>query len=272
MPINFVIFTLILLLTLLIYKIFLLKNETFIENKPTIYCIMITGKDDQRICFAKESVNNFKEQFYKNKKLIIINQTDKLVSDLKDQDIAEFSILGQNIGDLRNLALQMVPINALWTVWDDDDYRSLDYLTMLQMEMEKNNSDIVLFTNRIECNLYSKFVWRIRLRSGFVTLLAKQDLRVKYKSVNTMEDIDIISDFRALGKKIHIWKNDNPEIYIRLVHANNTSLFVDKNKKSIKNHDSPCNINNYNEFNIPEKDRERILNFMFGYFKQCLES
>lgn len=268
---NFIIFVLILVLVVLIYKIVLLKRETFIE-KPDIYCIMITGKDTQRLCLAKFAIKNFKDQFYPNKKLIILNQTKKVVSTLSDPLIAEFMIPGQTLGDLRNIALQMVPINALWTVWDDDDYRSQDYLTLLQNQMEKNKSDVVIFTNRIECNLYSKFVWRIRLRSGFVTLLAKQDLRVKYKSINTMEDVDIISDFRALGKKIEIWNNDNPEIYIRLVHGNNTSLFVDKNKKLIENHGSPCNNSNYNEFNIPEHDQERILNFMFNYFKECLEN
>lgn len=272
MHLDLLIITLTVFLIFLILKIYFIKKEAY-ENfhpNPVIYCIMITGKDDQRLCFAKRAINNFHEQDYSYKKLIIINHNSTPVYYGGD-DVEEFPVpISTTLGDMRNIALQMVPINACWTIWDDDDYRTNDYLSLLQSQMKKSKCDVVLFTNRLECNYNNKSVWRMQLRTGFVTVLAKQDLRIKYKSVDTMEDTNLIYDLKSLGKKLHVWNNETtPEIYVRLIHNNNTSLFVQKDKSNPSN----SNIkNNYNEFDIDKQTQEKVMNFILNHFKGCLEN
>lgn len=202
-----------------------------------VYCIMITGKDTDRIRLARKSVQNFIEQDYKFKKLVIINHHSESVVSNPEGAVYEFKVpkAGNTLGDLRNIALQLVPIDAIWTVWDDDDYRSPDYLSVLYSQMKRTNADVVLFTNRYEYNSNTKFVWEMQLTTGFVTVFAKQDMRIRYLQKDSMEDTQLIDDFRKLEKKIYIYEND-PMMYIRLVHSNNTSKYVNKEKTSINRH------------------------------------
>ena len=229
------------------------------EPEPVwVYCIMITGKDRSRICFAKKSVNNFLNQDYKYKKLVIINHSQLPVThDPSSNNVFEFHVPreGNTLGDLRNIALQLVPIDAIWTLWDDDDYRSPNYLSFLYQNMVSSRSDVVLFTRRYECNYNTKFVWEMEIPSGFVIVFAKQDLRVKYLQKDSMEDVKLIDDFKKLGKKINVITND-PSIYIRLVHTNNTSLYVNKHKTEvIQNNDNDTYLEKY----VDDRTRYEVL-------------
>ena len=245
----------ILLFTLIIY-FYIYKPK---EPEPVwVYCIMITGKDRSRICFAKKSVENFLSQDYKYKKLVIINHSQlPVLNESSSNTLYEFHVprSGNTLGDLRNIALQLVPINAIWTLWDDDDYRSTKYLSFLYNNLISSKSDVVLFTRRYECNYNTKFVWEMEIPSGFVIVFAKQDLRVKYLQKDSMEDVQLIDDFRKLGKKINVITND-PSIYIRLVHNNNTSLYVDKYKTKLI--DTQKNIK-YHEKHVDDSTRNEIL-------------
>lgn len=201
-----------------------------------VYCIMITGKDDARMCFARKSVQHFLQQDYPYKKLLIINHHphEKVLKDNDNDIMFELKVPKENnsLGDLRNIALQLVPIDSIWTVWDDDDYRIPSYLSILYNQMYASGADVVLFTRRYECNYNTSFVWEMELKTGFVFVFAKQDLRLRYMSKDSMEDTNIISDFKKLKKKIHIFEND-PNFYIRLVHSNNTSLYINKEKTEV---------------------------------------
>ncbi|MCZ6913924.1 MAG: hypothetical protein O7C59_05330 [Rickettsia endosymbiont of Ixodes persulcatus] len=62
--------------------------ESFQQVKSSInksiYCLMITGKDDYRYEFAKISIINFLMQTYDNKYLVIINHGQVKLIDEKD--------------------------------------------------------------------------------------------------------------------------------------------------------------------------------------------
>ena len=174
------------------------------------------------------------------------------VNVLETLNVHEFKVskTQNTLGDLRNIALQLVPIDSIWTVWDDDDYRSPDYLSILYNQMKQTNADVVLFTNRYEYNKNTQFVWEMQLTTGFVTVFAKQDMRIRYLQTDSMEDINLIEDFRKLKKKIHIYQND-PMMYIRLVHTNNTSKYVNKEKKNVRNFNSQST---YSEIDVTDLD------------------
>mgnify|MGYP001248267730 CR=1 FL=1 len=60
----------------------------------------------------------------------------------KDDDrILEVFIDNEEIklGTLRNIALQFVPPNAIWTTWDDDDWRHPNYISIMMKKMLNKN-------------------------------------------------------------------------------------------------------------------------------------
>lgn len=219
---RFIIALVILILTIS----FLVLKETNTYDGP-ICCIMITGKDEKRLQYARKSINNFLEQTYKNKLLVIINHHKKRVShDIISKHVFEFHVDkddSMTLGDLRNIALQLVPHNASWTTWDDDDYRQPTYLEYLASFKKYDN--IVAISQRIDYNSNNDMSWVCHKFDGFVLFLAPFDNRLKYMSRDSLEDINILEHAKDLGYKIKVVRN-NPCIYVRLIHTTNTSLYV----------------------------------------------
>ena len=208
------------------------KKITIHNSSDVIYCVMITGKEN-RWNFAQIAIKNFKQQNYAEKKLIIINENEKL--NVKDPDILEISITNRKqknmtLGDMRNLAFEFIPEGALWTLWDDDDWRSYNYLTYLHNQL--GQYDYLFFTKRIEHNLNTNFTWVMELKSGFVIMFGRKNWDLRYGATEYNEDIPLKKDVQAKTKYVII-END-PKIYVRMVHKTNTSVIANKHKKSIR--------------------------------------
>lgn len=227
------------------------KLENY-DNFPPIYCLMVTGKDEQRIRYAVSSIRNFIHQDYKNKYLIIINHHPHIsvldafayeqdierlkLDDLVSEKIVEIYIEKNEfltLGMLRNISLQLVPMFALWITWDDDDWRSNDFLTLLYNVYYENEVDAVAFTKRFEFNENTNFSWMIELKSGLPFVLSKKNPLIEYANVDTMEDINLINNMENVGLKVAIFEND-PRIYIRLIHNNNTSEYANATKSYVQ--------------------------------------
>lgn len=202
-----------------------------------IYCIMVTGKDEKRLKYAKQSCINFLNQSHDNKMLLIFNHNEHSVDKIENIDnILEFSfdINIYNLGAIKNVALSMIPIGALWTIWDDDDYRSGDFLSTLYNSLILNDGVACTITNRIDYNINTHFAYKASKSDGFVTILCRNFNNVKYLEKKTMEDLDLLQDIRKNGKIVLL--DNNPLLYIRLLHDSNTSLYVRKNKDKITNY------------------------------------
>lgn len=210
---------------LLIFVLIWIMNARVNGYTGKICCIMITGKDDARIDLARKALDNFVKQEYPDKMLLIINHNPhKQVIDQNVKDVHEFYIEKKgNLGDLRNIALQFIPLGCCWTTWDDDDYRHPSYLQTLARFKTDNN--IVCLSRRLEYNSNNGASWVGYKKDGFVFFLAPVDNRIIYLSRDTMEDVDILDDFRKNGYTVKVLKND-PKIYVRVVHSSNTSLYV----------------------------------------------
>jgi hypothetical protein len=137
---------------------------------------------------------------------------------------------GMTLGDMRNLAFEFIPEGALWTLWDDDDWRSDDYLSYLYNRL--GNNDYVFFTKRIEHNLNTDFTWVMELKSGFVIMFGRKNWRLRYDNVEYNEDIFLKNMIKERMKYKII--DNNPMIYIRFVHNTNTSVIANKKKYEIK--------------------------------------
>ena len=222
----------------LLYFLKKFKNanlEHYHDNSETepIYCVMVTGKDTTRWNFAKIAIRNFEKQTYNNKKLIIINEGREIKPN--NRNILELVITNRKeknmtLGDLRNLAFEFIPENAIWTLWDDDDWRSNNYLSYLYSHLE--NNEYIFFTKRIEHNLNTKFTWLMELKSGFVIMFGRKKWNLIYDSKDFNEDIPLKHKIKT-EMKYKVIEND-PKIYIRMVHKTNTSVIANKNKMSLK--------------------------------------
>ena len=206
------------------------------ENKDPIYCVMITGKDKSRWDFAHIAIDNFKRQSYPNKRLIIINEGESLMK--MEDNILEVKLddrekKGITLGDMRNIAFEFIPDNAIWTLWDDDDWRSDDYLEYLYKNLQ--DKDYVLFTKRLEHNLNTGFTWIMELKSGFVILFGRKKAtdKCKYESKDVNEDV-MLKKYIIDNLKFKLIADNDPKIYIRMVHKSNTSLLVNQNKSWVK--------------------------------------
>lgn len=241
------------IISIIIYK--------FISFKTPIYCLMITAHIPQRIKYANISIKNFNKQNYPNKYLIIINQSNYNFK--KQSNILDVKVDNKNLtlGELRNISLEFVPPNAIWTTWDDDDWRREDYLLKLYNSLYFSNSNFLMFQNRLEYNKNNNFIWKIKLNDGLMTFFAYKNPYIKYSKLNTSED-KIVKHFANKHLKVKIINND-PKLYIRTVH-NNTSLYVNENKKSIKN---TINNSNYFEFNASDSDIKYVNKILSLYYK-----
>lgn len=256
---------------IIFYSVFFSSRDK-IENwstihEPSIYCIMITGKDDNRYHLAKKSINNFLNQNFKNKYLIIVNHSKTFKLTPIQKNIFELNIdKEQNnltLGELRNIALSIVPFNALWITWDDDDYRHSNFLMFLYNVLQKQNADLVTFTKRLEYNRNTGLIWKMTIKSGAVLALCKKFQFFEYLNKNSMEDIHLIDSYKNQNKKVVIIDND-PKLYIRLVHENNTSLYVEKYKRktiSTRNKKS-----NYLEENVSPDEENYVKKIVSSYY------
>jgi hypothetical protein len=101
-----------------------------IQNE-TIIGVMITGKDAAHAKFAEQAADNFFNQTYPSKALVVINDSPlyRLAPLFNNPCLIELNATTYNptgqlerwsLGTLRNLGLAVVPSSAVWVQWDDD--------------------------------------------------------------------------------------------------------------------------------------------------------
>lgn len=249
-----VLFTLLLIYSFLTSKQKNSPIETYREiskDDEIVYCVMVTH--DVREQYMLHSVQNFKEQDYTNKRLIIVSETRIQHPLLNDPRILQVPVQrkGSNVslGKLRNIAFELIPERALFTVWDDDDIRSTDYISTLKSNLGDN--DFLMFSKRIEYNSNTNFAWIMELKPGFVLFFGRKLDMIKYDNVNVNEDVHLRHVIKTRYKSKVI--DNDPKLYIRISHDNNTSRLVNNRKTNLK--DTASN-RLYFEHQISEADQE----------------
>lgn len=193
---------------------------------------MITG-NEEREKLVNMSIKNFRDQTYKYKHLVIINHGSNTYNDGSMFNVTEIHVskASKTLGDLRNLAFNYVPANGLFCVWDDDDYRSGNFLEFMFDNMTLNGAKGVCITRRLEYNLNNGFAYETMYNRGIVHVLATKHYLVKYDSKDSMEDLKLVSNMKR-AYNVHFMYDNDPRMYVRLVHGDNTSRYVNPNKKT----------------------------------------
>lgn len=223
-----------------------------------IYCLMITGKEG-REHFVPKAILNFLDQSEFHKKLIVINHGKKSIIELSPladnfriKEIKTDQSL--NLGQLKNLGLSYIPEGCLFCPWDDDDIRDRHFLKFLRSRLRFPYSAVFL-NNRYEYNSNNGFCYRSFFRDGMPVFLGFKNKNWKYLERDTLEDVSLQKDLISLGKIYQ--KIDNPSLfYIRIIHDNNTSPYVNKNRKEIRIY---TENNPYQEFSVSESEKKKII-------------
>jgi hypothetical protein len=232
---------------------------------------MITNKSRER--FIPTAIKNFEMQTYKDKKLIVLNHSygTKLVKADATANVHEYIVNKEqqnfSLGKLRNIALKaFVPIGGLWTPFDDDDWHRSDFLEEFQKRLEYNHLDLLFLKNRLEYNMNNGFIFKSKFLNGWAFFLAKRiedDISQElYDDLDTLEDAHIGERYMKCGKKVGKFEND-PKIYIRMIHTTNSSIFVRKEKSTIQEYGS---MNNYQEFEASDNEKAYVNHVVEKYF------
>eukprot|EP00877_Chromochloris_zofingiensis_P013071 jgi/Chrzof1/8017/UNPLg00068.t1 len=216
-----------------------LAVHRLLKPPPLMTCLMVTGKDDERVTkWAPAVVRNFLDQTYPNKRLVILNHHASwqvmMSADLAPSvwELRVERLPHQTLGDLRNMLVDLaVPLGGWYCTFDDDDHRAPCYLRYL-MSHANNHHKAVLLQNRLEHDLTSNYTWKARWKHGMPAFwLAKRHPLVKYDSRNTLEDRHMPA---LLQKHCNAVVVNNPaKLYIRRTHGSNTSPYVLKGRKGV---------------------------------------
>lgn len=216
-----------------------------IYRQQHVYCLMVTGKDDERIDLAKNAVKNFLSQSYRMKHLVIVNHHHRPVlgpENRHHKHIREVMVHrgpDMTLGDMRNISLRYVPDGAITCVWDDDDWRDTHYLRFLYQELMRNpETRAVAIRHRLEFNKNTGAVWKSTLEDGFYWYFMYKDPRFLYAQLNTGEDGIIRRNLLRINETQPNFYRvvDNPaRMYLRFVHDNNTSRYVLKDQAGARN-------------------------------------
>lgn len=233
---------------------------------PSIYCVMMTGKNEDRYKFVDIAIENFNQQTYVNKFMIIINHGTRSLDLPSNITEVMFDKRFLTLGDMRNYSIDLIPQNALWTIWDDDDWRHDKYLELLYKKLLESKADVVFLKNRLDYNMNNNFVYRCKFDKGMPFFLAKKTEVIRYLAKDSLEDIRLYNDFELYNKKIYLMDND-PRLYIRTLHIANTSLYVDNTKNEIVNYSSESN---YHEYDAIEREKEYAKKIIDAYFQEII--
>jgi hypothetical protein len=236
-----------------------------VQIERPVYCLMVTGYKEERLSLARKSIENFKDQTYGSKHLIILNQSkERLVNNKKNPSFLEVFVDNENktLGELRNMSLQFVPPNAIWTTWDDDDWRDPNYISQMVSIMMNKKVEFLMFQNRIEYNENNKFSFIMTMKSGFMTFFSIHNPFIEYDHVSTLEDVNV-KKYALKHMKTYIYNND-PKLYIRLIHNDNTSIYVKNKKNSIQD---TKNNTVYFENELNKIEKKYVDNIISKYYK-----
>jgi hypothetical protein len=230
-------------------------------SSRTVYCIMITGKSATRARFAVLAIDNFMQQTYDDRKLLIINHGEPVINKASHGQgpVVERIVTkgNQTLGHLRNIALSMVPDGAMWCPWDDDDHRSPTFITTLVINKVKV---AVMLRNRIEYSLDNDVCWAASFRSGWiVTVLCDKRRDLVYADLDTLEDVPLKIRLNAMNVSVI---DNEPLLYIRSRHGDNTSPYVDMAQTSANVSNTIADVS---EYPIGEVRMTEVLRRMLPY-------
>jgi GR25 family glycosyltransferase involved in LPS biosynthesis len=227
------------------------------KETPLVSAICITRK---RVPYLSRAINDFLEQTYQNKELIIVYDNDDIETEnylLNNFYNYKNIILIKNdkklkLGELRNLGIKSSNGKCVIQWDDDDEYHPKRIEIQLKIVQQENYqkacclSRWIIYDNKTNKKyLSNKYNWEGSICSPKYLLL-----KYKYPSLSKGEDTIVIDSLKKNNNLILV---NIPQLYIYHLHWKNTwdSNHGQKllNLSTPFNYDIPTNNNYIKEFN-----------------------
>lgn len=184
-----------------------------------VSAIMITGKDRYHERFARKSVENFHQQTYQNKSLLIVNDGEYSLKDLECSIVRELRLKDKkHLTQLRNIGLEMANTDFV-IQWDDDDWRVPELIEKQLVLLLKSGKKACFLKTQLRYSFLHNSAYVFSWVTGVwgTILHKKNDTRYPYPPAKGQKDSDV-----AFAQKFDAVVLDNlPWYYIRFFHGHN---------------------------------------------------
>lgn len=235
----------------------------------TVNCVMVTLNDSFRRSYVEKSIGNFHAQTYPHKRLVILEQSPDGVLPGVGWKAPNVRVIrvpvphSHTLGGLRNLVLDTLSTEEIWTTWDDDDWRDPTYIDVAVHELHRKRSDFMMLTQRVDYNLPTQFAHGVTLKSGlYASTFAYVNKRIRYDDLDTMED-QCIKRLGFENAKNPTTMTNDPLLYMRLVHGNNTSRYVRSDKTRVLD---TVHHKDFFEWDVTPNQLDRVREILSTYY------
>ncbi|EDQ89309.1 uncharacterized protein MONBRDRAFT_32379 [Monosiga brevicollis MX1] len=223
----------------------LAANYEETPTHPTMFALMITGKDQAHEYFARHSMLSFAHQSAARKVLVVINDSPNYT--LTGPPAAWLSEASPGImsepphcvvevriepgrytlGDLRNIGINAVPLGGVWVQWDDDDWHERQYMRLKAEKMASEHKHAMTIKSQIRYFFAKNSSYVYAPKSGFgiegtvMVFKTPTVAPIQYRAQGKSEDSFFIMDIRRAKVPSGVWDNP-PNLYFRFFHGINT--------------------------------------------------
>jgi hypothetical protein len=130
------------------------------EDLPLVTCILVFGLRE-RIRMARKAVQQFVEQVYPRKQLVIVNTTDLDVTTVPHFAIKERRVSlprRLTLGQMRNIGLELADGDWVRPCWDDDDYYHPLQLAYQMCFRRPGHASLLTHQMRVDINTATAYV------------------------------------------------------------------------------------------------------------------
>jgi glycosyltransferase involved in cell wall biosynthesis len=184
---------------------------------------MVTGKSLDRIPLARNSILSFLAQTYENRYLVIVNDGDFWfdLAGLEEGRIIQLHPEKRmSLGLLRNVALDSIPKDAIWVLWDDDDWHHPELLSRQTRILTGLEVHTCLLRHQVKYRFSTGTAFADSYNGGFGGTIMSRNTGLRFPDVRRAED----SAYCKVVKQDLSWFAwDNPaHLFIRFYHEKNT--------------------------------------------------
>lgn len=171
------------------------------KRAPLVTAILVFG-DKHRIRRARKAVNQFVDQSYPNKQLVIVNNTDLPVTNVPCSEIRELQMVvttdydGSSVGGMRNFAIDNADGDLLFPHWDDDDVYDKHLLSFMVANFD--GARAVLLDRQVRIDIKNSVAYQHFQPSGIPNTMLVPKTAARYEAKTGGEDVAFWSRYWSM--------------------------------------------------------------------------
>lgn len=192
---------------------------------PLVCAVMVTGKPGREY-LARKAIAAFLAQTYVRKRLVIINDGERLLQSHTPSIVEVQAEPGLSLGELRNKAIELMPDDVNYLVqWDDDDYSHPSRIKWQLANTPPGMASVLRYEVHGDMRSRAiKLCMPTKMHHyGFAgTLMHPLPTNFRYPAKAKGEDSRFVKQWRENNQLKVIVNTDRPAMYLRIFHGKNT--------------------------------------------------